>query len=57
MTNPTIIQAIKDMIPKHSIHIYYDSKDEAQRESFRSGNPWFVSAVGGMVLYSVRCKN
>lgn len=56
MTNPVIIQAIKDMIPKHSIHEYFPTKEDAQRESFRSGNPWFVSAVGGVVLYSVRNK-
>lgn len=56
MTNPVIIQAIKDMIPKHSIHIYYDDEVKARQESFRTGQPFFVSVIGGTRLYSIRGK-
>lgn len=53
--NPTILAAIQSMqLPIVQVHVYYETEDEARRESYRTGQPFFVSVIGGTRLYSVR---
>lgn len=56
--NPTIQNTIKQavLIPKDSVHIYYDKEVDARQESFRTGQPFFISLIGGVRMYSVRGK-
>lgn len=37
-----------------TLHMYFPTKEDAQRESFRSGRPYFKSIKDGVEMYSVR---
>lgn len=57
--NPLITSAINQLtipIPNNSIHIYYDNEADARQESFRTCQPFFISVINGVRVYSVRCK-
>lgn len=57
--NAIITSAINQLtvpIPRNSVHVYYTEEYEARRESYRTGQPFFISLIGGMRLYSVRVK-